>query len=173
MNARFAFILPALLFLSGCLLKQPQFVVAPGTSLAGYKDLEVAPVSNQTGQAFDSLSFIEQLESALRFARYNVSDTNPSPQALIVQCAIIEYFSGGGVLKPGVTVRTTLVAKSSGETIAALLTNTVAPSAHVVVVGSAGLSFVLANQCTGNTYCVQRMAADEVAAAIDRSVKGS
>jgi hypothetical protein len=87
-----------LLLLAGCAAGQPQLMMETGASLSGYKTITVAAVSNATGQTFNfdfASAFAEDLRSALRSKGYDVSDPNASsPNALIVQCSIMNYAPG-------------------------------------------------------------------------------
>ena len=134
--------------LSGCAARQPpQISTEPGVSLAGYKEIAIAPVSNETGQTFDFdfvSAFTDDLKLALRAKGYDVTDPKASsPNTLIVQCSFAKYEPGNraeraatdvaalaavallpspGLLLPRAgaaeaTVNTTLIDKKTGEAL--------------------------------------------------------
>jgi len=170
MNTRFVSTLVAFAVLWGCAAEQPQLVTEPGVSLTGYRELEVAPVINDTGQTVDSNfidTFAADLKAALRSKGYDIIDAKPAAtDTLVVICTFLKNSPGGGVLNPEVSLQTTLLDKRSNKTLGAILTT---------VEGQSALGGVLfadpAGWCAGYD-CLLGRVANQIAAEIDRKIKG-
>jgi len=174
--------LTVLLLVTGCATEpQPQLVTDPGVSLAGYKELEVAPAVNNTGQTFDFdfvSVFTEDLKSALQAKGYHVSNVNGStPDALIVQCTFVTYSPGNatermvGAGTTEATVKTTVVDKKSGKAVGDMVTTKKIGGGFPLLCPACAV--IVAASTIGEYKRILQGVADDVASAIDNKIKGS
>jgi hypothetical protein len=141
---RWARYLLLLLFVYGC-SETTQITSEPGASLSDYHVLEVAPVTNDTGQifSFDIASFFtDELQSDLRSKGYEIAGHEQSQaKILIIKCSIVSYSPGSagkkaaavalGLLPGGyfvtpkdtTTVKATLIDPQTGKTLADIVSN--------------------------------------------------
>ena len=174
----------ALAVLWGCATPAPpQLVIEPGASLTGYKNLAVAPVTNDTGQKFDFDfvgAFTGYLKGALTAKGYDVTDASAAPSdALIIQCSFLTYEPGNAVERgfgAGATVaivKTTIIDKKSGKPVADMVsTKRIGAGTLGLPILIAPLSVPLEAAATAGAYkSVLQKVANDVATAIDKKIK--
>jgi hypothetical protein len=106
-----------------------------GTEPVGrYSTLQVEPVTNDTGNTFDSdpaAALTHKITEELEARGYTVTDTaHAPPDALIVKCSLVSYEPGSPIKawfgaqggQAHATVKTSLIDKKSGRVLATMLT---------------------------------------------------
>ncbi len=170
----------AVAVLWACATEPPPLVTDPGVSLAGRTNLVVATASNETGKTFDydfTDTFTDDLKSSLREKGYTITGAKAAPpDALLIQCSFLSYSPGNAaarVVGAGTTearVKTTVIDKKTGEVVGDLLTTKQVGGGFPLLCPICAAAVVTTT--VGEYETILKGVADDVATAIDRSIKG-
>jgi hypothetical protein len=129
-------VLPLLVVLiveSGCATGRPMAWVEAGASLAQYRQVEIPPVTNDTGQAYDfdvAGTLTEKIRSRLTDKGYGVRGEGAAQGAVLVLKTRLTAYEPGSAAKrwlaPGhgathCTVRVSLIDQQSGKPVGEII----------------------------------------------------
>lgn len=159
-----------LLFIGGCATEKPMTRMEKGSSLAGYKVIEVTPVLNETGKAINfevTDALTQYIKASLQEKGFLVSEILGSEENVMILKNHLTSYEPGSAFKrwvlPGLgktqcTLKTSLIDRKTGKVLAEMVA--------AEEVGSGGLYSIGADKWILNV--VARSISDE----IDRKVKG-